>query len=150
MPIEELTDALSTGTTRRTIVKTGAKLAYAAPLVAATIKLSAQGALATVSGGCSATYQISGFPFQISGEICDVRDSETGEPAGNAICVCGCPDGIAHCEITLSVGDRSIIFASCCPGNGICVTGGAGNGLTGAVCCNPAPHLATTCWVSRT
>jgi len=43
MPFEELTDQLATSTTRRTVVKTGAKLAYAAPLVAATMKLSAAG-----------------------------------------------------------------------------------------------------------
>jgi hypothetical protein len=35
--------------TRRAVVQTGAKLVYAAPLVAATMKVSAQGALALVS-----------------------------------------------------------------------------------------------------
>ena len=39
MPIEELTERLGTQTTRRTIVRTGAKLAYAAPLVAASTHL---------------------------------------------------------------------------------------------------------------
>jgi len=38
-------------TTRRTVVKTGAKLAYAAPLVAATMKLTADSALAASGGG---------------------------------------------------------------------------------------------------
>jgi hypothetical protein len=40
-----------TPTTRRTIVTTGAKLAYAAPLVAASLKLSATNAAAAVSLG---------------------------------------------------------------------------------------------------
>jgi hypothetical protein len=52
---DQLTDGLSrqrdTTTTRRTIVKTGVKLAYAVPVVAATMKLSTSGALAAVSGG---------------------------------------------------------------------------------------------------
>jgi hypothetical protein len=41
---------LSSGTTRRSIIKTGAKLAYAAPIIAATMKLDTAGALAAVSG----------------------------------------------------------------------------------------------------
>ena len=55
MPFEELTDQLSRATTRRTIVTTGVKLAYAAPLVAATMKLTAGGlsAQTPVSGGGS-------------------------------------------------------------------------------------------------
>jgi hypothetical protein len=51
VPIDQLAETLSTATTRRTIVKTGAKLAYAAPLVAVTMKLSSHGALAAVISG---------------------------------------------------------------------------------------------------
>ena len=43
-------EQLSRGTTRRTVVTTGAKLAYAAPLVAASLKLTAGGALAACGG----------------------------------------------------------------------------------------------------
>ena len=43
-------EQLSRGTTRRTVVTTGAKLAYAAPLVAATVGLTAGGALAACGG----------------------------------------------------------------------------------------------------
>jgi hypothetical protein len=39
---------LSSRTSRRTVVKTGVKLAYAVPLVAASFKLTASGALAAV------------------------------------------------------------------------------------------------------
>jgi hypothetical protein len=48
MPLDELTELQASTTTRRTIVRTGAKLAYAAPLVAATMKLGAEGAGAQV------------------------------------------------------------------------------------------------------
>jgi hypothetical protein len=37
-------------TTRRSVMQTGAKLAYATPLVAATLKLSTQGVFAAISG----------------------------------------------------------------------------------------------------
>ena len=50
MSLEKLLKADSTSTTRRTIVKTGVKLAYAAPLVAATTRLDAAKAQ-TVSVG---------------------------------------------------------------------------------------------------
>jgi hypothetical protein len=41
--------------TRRAVVKTGARLAYAVPLVAATTKLSASDALAAISGPATPT-----------------------------------------------------------------------------------------------
>lgn len=43
-------EQLSRGTTRRTVVTTGVKLAYAAPLVAASLRLTAGGALAACGG----------------------------------------------------------------------------------------------------
>jgi len=43
-------EQLSRGATRRTVVTTGAKLAYAAPLVAASLRLTASGALAACGG----------------------------------------------------------------------------------------------------
>jgi hypothetical protein len=45
-----LDEQLKSGTTRRTVVTTGAKLAYAAPLVAASFALTARGALAACGG----------------------------------------------------------------------------------------------------
>jgi len=47
---DALTDQLAAPTTRRKIVKTGIKLGYAIPLVAATYKLTASGALAACGG----------------------------------------------------------------------------------------------------
>ncbi len=56
-----LDEQLKRGTTRRTVVTTGAKLAYAAPLVAATVGLTASGALA-VCGGTTP------LPFEFDGQ----------------------------------------------------------------------------------
>jgi hypothetical protein len=46
----DLSEQLQSRSTRRTVVTTGAKLAYAAPLVAATVALTAGGALAACGG----------------------------------------------------------------------------------------------------
>ena len=51
MALEEITRHLGASTTRRTVVKTGVKIAYAAPIVAASFKLSTVRA-SHVSGGC--------------------------------------------------------------------------------------------------
>ena len=61
-------EQLSRGTTRRTVVTTGAKLAYAAPLVAASVGLTASGALAACGGAT---------PFALTG-------------AGGELLCCGC------------------------------------------------------------
>jgi len=60
MDTPEIARSLSQRSTRRTVVKTGTRLAYAAPLVALSFKLSSRGALAA----CPATYQLVtvGFP----------------------------------------------------------------------------------------
>jgi hypothetical protein len=47
----DLTEQLDSETTRRTVVATGVKLAYAAPIVAASLKVSALGASAVTPGG---------------------------------------------------------------------------------------------------
>jgi hypothetical protein len=59
MSTEERTTTLPVSTTRRTVVKTGVKLAYASPLVAVSTKLGTHGAAAAISGGsCSAGYEL--------------------------------------------------------------------------------------------
>jgi hypothetical protein len=50
MPLADHTPSLDTTTTRRHVLTTGAKLAYAAPVVAATMKLTTSGT-AAISGG---------------------------------------------------------------------------------------------------
>ena len=47
----EIGEHLSKSTTRRTVVRTGVRLAYAAPIVAASFALTASGALALCPGG---------------------------------------------------------------------------------------------------
>jgi hypothetical protein len=47
----EVEPSLSRSTSRRTIVRTGAKLAYAAPLVAASMRMQSAGANGVISGG---------------------------------------------------------------------------------------------------
>ena len=51
MRLDEGTDRSTSRTTRRKVVKTSAKLAYAVPLVAASFKLSGVSVSAAVSGG---------------------------------------------------------------------------------------------------
>lgn len=65
MATDDLSNKLSTRiATRRTIVKTGAKLAYAAPLVAASMKLNSATARPVVSGpGCLLNWRLAGFGF---------------------------------------------------------------------------------------
>ena len=53
MSIERLADLEVPVTSRRTVVKTGAKLAYAAPLLAACFKLNASGGLAQSTCNCT-------------------------------------------------------------------------------------------------
>ena len=54
MALDKITRRLGSSSSRRTIVKTGAKIAYATPVVAASFKLSAMGAAAQVSSsGCA-------------------------------------------------------------------------------------------------
>ena len=139
MQLEELTDRLETATTRRTIVKTGVRLAYAAPLVAASFKLSAIGAGAQADT-CD---DLSPKPLGVGGLLltckadasgfgCDVREDvdDDGEdpPKGSAqvevdaisgrvVCVCnnqsGCridqPDG------SVAVYARAEIVDACQP-----------------------------------
>jgi hypothetical protein len=84
----DLEDQIANSTTRRTIVKTGAKLAYVAPLVAASFKVSAINALAQVSP-----------PTCPPNLICNEREAPCGEDAdgvcSNVVsvdptsCICG-------------------------------------------------------------
>jgi hypothetical protein len=61
----EVESSLSQSTSRRTIVRTGAKLAYAAPLVAASMGVRSAGAV-PVSTSCDTGYElINGACFEI-------------------------------------------------------------------------------------
>src|SRR4051794_33654662 len=82
VPKDELYESLTaSSTTRRTIVKTGAKLAYAVPAVAATMKLSAMGAgAAVVSGGtCTPSETCGSGPSGCDGsDICSCGSTAGG------------------------------------------------------------------------
>jgi hypothetical protein len=69
---------LSKQTSRRSVVKTGVKIAYAAPLVAASFKLGAHGASAALV--CPGTYTL---------VLVGPPDSN-GNPTGPTCCLCAC------------------------------------------------------------
>lgn len=89
---------------RRTVVGTGAKLAYAAPLVAATFSLAARGAGAAV---CDP-----GFTFiAILGQCCICDCSTIGDEIDPATGTCHNPDGTdvtEFCRTCVGVSGPSI------------------------------------------
>jgi hypothetical protein len=107
---EELEEKLTTATTRRSVVKTGVKLAYAAPLVAASFKLSARGAGAQtlspteeeacnhsngLNGGCmgACTSSDAADTCGSGGNFCDGVDIDPDSPSGQGPCQEFCPSG---------------------------------------------------------
>jgi hypothetical protein len=86
-------EQLSRGTTRRTVVTTGAKLAYAAPLVAASLKFTAGGALAACGGAT---------PFALT------------SASGELLCCGCCPQaGITRAQRRVSAQQASADFLAC-------------------------------------
>lgn len=79
--LDQLDESLATATTRRTVLKTGAKLAYAAPIVAMSFQVSQRGAGAVtpVGGGCF--HSINAQEGKLSGcqEACTAAANCTGE-----------------------------------------------------------------------
>ena len=114
LPIEELTNSLETQITRRTIVRTGAKLAYVAPLVAVTFKLT--GSHASAASG--------------SNPECRGADCATFTPCStNSDCVCVdggsaggfCVPGSTSCGVVGPCGsDGSCPAGSFCAYNTCC------------------------------
>ena len=79
MALEEITRQLGTSTTRRTVVKTGAKIAYAAPIVAASFKLTAMGASAVSGERCQKDAACAGASVCSNGTCaCFLSDGNTG------------------------------------------------------------------------
>ena len=84
MNLQRIERHLDTTTSRRTIVKTGVKLAYAAPIVAATMSLMPGGARAGVAGGTCCppgTVQIPALPDNtgLSGPLLDLARRIAGQ-----------------------------------------------------------------------
>ena len=72
-------EQLKRGTTRRTVVTTGAKLAYVAPLVAATVGFTTSGALAACGGATP-------FPLTVNGEqLCCGCCQQSGSTSARAL-----------------------------------------------------------------
>jgi hypothetical protein len=112
MSLEDLTTLT---TTRRTIAKTGAKLAYAAPIVAASMKLSTGGAAAVSGGACTAASTCGGEPSACDGNVaCSCGATADGSTAcfqwnvagtgGSCSASDPCPSGEA-CILATCVGD---------------------------------------------
>jgi hypothetical protein len=133
--MEKIVDELQTSTTRRTVIRTGAKMAYAAPLVAASFKLSS-----TAVGA----QQVSGGPNpECAGSTCG---SFTSCSSGNPDCVCAstnqgglCIPGSTNCEnlqdcVDGACPDGSLCAVNTCCGRPVCVSVDlecAGSGATG-------------------
>ena len=120
MALEELVTA---GTTRRRFVGTGAKLAYTAPLIAASFKMSAQAAGAVVVsgvGGCT-TFNCGSPEFCSDDYFCD--------SFGRYSCICShSVDGVPFC------GDWCFACG-----------GGTGFGCDADSDCASGWHCTTTC-----
>ena len=80
MAVEEFTQRLDSRTTRRIVVKTGAKLAYAAPLVAASFKLTSASVLAVSGFDCGTPSRCGAPSFGNCPGVCAcVTDADGGE-----------------------------------------------------------------------
>jgi hypothetical protein len=103
MQSESLDQGLRTTIDRRRIVKTGAKLAYAAPLVAATFKLTADSALAVCQCFIGETYDPS-VPACGGADGCCRCGCTVGtftyDPATNTCIRLTCPVGAPNCTCT--------------------------------------------------
>lgn len=77
----------ATATTRRTVVKTGAKLGYAIPIVAATYKLSEGNALAACGGDTPYPFEIGGYSL-CCGCCSQVQDSGADGILDDAFAAC--------------------------------------------------------------
>jgi hypothetical protein len=108
----ELEDALAAGTTRRKIVTTGAKLAYVAPAVAASSKLSA---------GRTAAQAVSGVAPQCNGATCG-SFATCNETSG---CICfSTSDGTGYCGVPRSCSEVQACSDTIhCPSGQICAVG---------------------------
>lgn len=110
---ETIGEHLQHSTTRRTVVKTGAKLAYAAPIVAASFSLASQRAAAAVSGAnpnpeCAAATCTTFVECSSTNADCVC----TSTSSGGGFCV----PGSTSCTVT---GDCGAGFS--CPADNVCV-----------------------------
>jgi hypothetical protein len=116
---DELVDRLETGTTRRTVVRSGVKLAYAAPLVAASFKLGTHG---------------------VAAQAVSPRECETGGLCGQPVdcrggCFCNSDlDNVIHCGADVGCDNPCTSNAEC---EAIFGAGAFCQGGDFAACCGP-------------
>jgi hypothetical protein len=125
MPIDELTETLTTTTTRRTIVKTGVKLAYAVPIVAASFKLSARGVGALSAGNCTPenNYCTGSFAACGSDPDCICSNTSVGIVCHHLPCAtCSTCTSDADCQTLGSANSVCIPSDDCCGGGSSCLT----------------------------
>jgi hypothetical protein len=117
----DLVDTLDAGTTRRRVLTTGAKLAYAAPLVAATYKLSASRTFA--ADACT------------EGEDC--ANGVVVNCGANGFCAC-----VANVDGGFACVDRACSGVACKTGadcdSGLCIS-------APGCCGDPNPFCGTPC-----
>jgi hypothetical protein len=117
MDRSDLADRLGTPATRRTVVKTGAKLAYAAPLVAASFRLAAMDAAAQVSPGGGPILCEPGHGACPGSPACQCAPVFSQGPTGPVVthtCVHVASGPVADCN-------EDSGFS--CPGDSLCVAG---------------------------
>jgi hypothetical protein len=117
--LEQISDALDReGTTRRQVIRTGVKLAYAAPVVAATMRLGSQNVAAVASIACPPNL-ICGVLQQPCGSDASGVCSSVRSVEANS-CICGNDDCGPGC--TSDADCQSYASGSICqaPGTGCC------------------------------
>lgn len=127
--MDVIEDRLATPATRRTVVKTGAKLAYAAPLVAASFQLAGLNGVAGASGpgGDGGTCPTgSGYTCRGSVSSCGSDPAAAGQ-----LCACGSKAGggttcfanffVEYCGANDSCPPNSVCVTGTCGGDKVCV-----------------------------
>jgi hypothetical protein len=120
----DLEDRIADSTTRRTVVKTGVKLAYVTPIVAASFTLRDANAQAPISPGnqpCEAF--VCGNPLCVERGP-DILDRcacfELTEDPGNGLCLGDFPcDGVSTCNTTADCPSGSTCVTNTCCGLGV-------------------------------
>lgn len=131
----DLSEHLDSSTSRRKIVTTGAKVAYAAPVVAASFKLSQAGASAVSPNGPCKAFVCEDPPCVDNGDILkNCYCFELVERPGNGLCLGNfyCV-GATECKSDADCGAGHCVTNTCCgTGKQLCAPpcGGRTQGIT--------------------
>ena len=118
MALDEMTERLGTSTTRRTVVKTGAKIAYAAPIVAASFKLTSMTAAAqAVSGSCTNVIGACNVPANGCNGDASCACFRTIDGSSACIQFNVCCAGCKTCSSNADCGSGCACVADTCLGN---------------------------------